>query len=94
MDMVSQLGDKGNNIRVLPKERSFVASWGSFDIVRAELEVRSDLDMPLYLIRLGLRRAPLERALVMDDGKWIIFIESQTLNVICFMIFLREIYFK
>nr|XP_054765794.1 dosage compensation regulator-like [Lytechinus pictus] len=38
MDMVSQLGDKGNNIRVLPKERSFVASWGSFDIVRAELE--------------------------------------------------------
>ncbi|XP_038070880.1 uncharacterized protein LOC119739847 [Patiria miniata] len=26
------------NIRVLPKERSFVASWGSYNIVRAELE--------------------------------------------------------
>ncbi|XP_071947053.1 uncharacterized protein [Antedon mediterranea] len=27
-----------DNIHVLPKERSFVASWGSYDIVRAELE--------------------------------------------------------
>ena len=42
ISMVEKLGAKGKNIRVLPKERSFVASWGSFDIVRAELEVRGD----------------------------------------------------
>ncbi|XP_071488101.1 uncharacterized protein [Diadema antillarum] len=36
--MVASMGEKGKNIRVLPKDRSFVASWGSFDIVRAELE--------------------------------------------------------
>ena len=27
------------NVRVLPRERSFAASWASFNIVRAELEV-------------------------------------------------------
>ncbi len=35
----NRLGFNAQNIRVIPKERSFVASWGSYDIVRAELEV-------------------------------------------------------
>ncbi|XP_022098278.1 uncharacterized protein LOC110983369 isoform X2 [Acanthaster planci] len=37
-EKAEQIGFSHQNIRVLPKERSFVASWGSYEIVRAELE--------------------------------------------------------
>ncbi|XP_071793295.1 uncharacterized protein [Asterias amurensis] len=38
IEKANRLGFTAQNIRVIPKERSFVASWGSYDIVRAELE--------------------------------------------------------
>ncbi|XP_033119442.1 uncharacterized protein LOC117118836 [Anneissia japonica] len=38
LDKMGSISNGNDNIHVLPKERSFVASWGSYDIVRAELE--------------------------------------------------------
>ncbi|CAL4101596.1 unnamed protein product, partial [Meganyctiphanes norvegica] len=46
--MINKLMPKANNIRVLPASRSFRASWGSWNIVRAELEVFEEL------LRMGL----------------------------------------
>ncbi|XP_042867069.1 uncharacterized protein LOC122249936 [Penaeus japonicus] len=41
--LISKLMPGAKNIRVLPKTRSFVASWGSYNIVRAELEAFEEL---------------------------------------------------
>ncbi|XP_045138158.1 uncharacterized protein LOC123520188 [Portunus trituberculatus] len=42
-DLLLHLMPGASNVRILPASRSFVASWGSYNIVRAELEAFEEL---------------------------------------------------